>query len=86
MTYSFTQLDSVFGDDCEICSVNLKRMWCEFTCSPIKNEFVEPLGYQYAGDDKGYYYAVVNFTVNPFYACTMFNSCKQTSFIAEASI
>lgn len=34
MTHSFQQIDSVFGLDVPLCGVNLKKFWCEFTCSP----------------------------------------------------
>jgi len=34
---SFTELDGVFssiGGGCDICAINLKRLWCEYACSP----------------------------------------------------
>jgi hypothetical protein len=61
-------------------------MWCAYTCSPVQSTFVQAVGYSYAGAADGYYYAVDNFTVDPFYACTMFTSCVKTTFIAEASL
>ena len=85
IAYSFSQLDAVFGDDCKICSVNLKIMWCMYTCGPTKGNYVKPLGYQYS-PEYGYYYAMTNFTVDPNYACTEFTSCEKTSFISEASV
>lgn len=36
---NFIQIDTVFGLDCPICAVNLKRMWCEYSCSPNKANF-----------------------------------------------
>jgi len=39
---NFDSLDSVFGSKyggCDICSVNLKRFWCHFTCSPDQDKF-----------------------------------------------
>ena len=33
MYANFATIDALFGD-CPICGINLKRMWCEFTCSP----------------------------------------------------
>ena len=39
---NFDSLDSVFGASyggCDICAINLKRLWCEFTCSPKQHEF-----------------------------------------------
>ena len=43
---NFIQIDTVFGLDCPICAVNIKRMWCEYTCNPNKANFVKGLGYQ----------------------------------------
>jgi hypothetical protein len=39
---NFDSLDSVFGSKyggCDICSINLKRFWCHFTCSPEQHTF-----------------------------------------------
>jgi hypothetical protein len=36
---NFIQIDTVFGLDCPVCAVNLKRMWCEYTCNPNKARF-----------------------------------------------
>ena len=37
---NFKELDSVFGVDCPICSLNLKIMWCHYTCNPKQANFV----------------------------------------------
>ena len=37
---SYLTIDTVFGSaggGCDICAVNLKRLWCEYTCSPRQN-------------------------------------------------
>lgn len=34
---SYGKIDTVFGNGaggCDICGVNLKRFWCEYSCSP----------------------------------------------------
>jgi hypothetical protein len=36
---NFAQIDTVFGNDCPICGINLKRMWCDYTCAPNKTSF-----------------------------------------------
>ena len=76
-------LDAVFGGDCNICGINLKIMWCEYTCSPVRKTFVNATGYTV---QFGLNLTETTFTVNPNYACTIFSSCEHTSFIAEASL
>ncbi len=39
----FKSIDLVFGIDCSICALNLKKLWCEFNCSPRQSEFLKPL-------------------------------------------
>jgi len=39
---NFDTLGYIFGNEyggCDICAINLKRLWCEFTCSPNQAEF-----------------------------------------------
>jgi hypothetical protein len=39
---NFNSLDIVFGSGyggCDICSINLKRFWCAFTCDPEQHLF-----------------------------------------------
>lgn len=40
MYNNFKTIDSLFGN-CAICSINLKRFWCEYTCSPYQAYMVE---------------------------------------------
>lgn len=42
----FTRIDFVFGNDCPICAVNMKRLWCEFDCNPLQSDFIETLDYK----------------------------------------
>lgn len=77
MMESFKQLDSIFGADNKICGVNLKKMWCEYTCNPTQYLFVQFLGYQNVSQGE----SVVNmtmakFTVDEDMACTIFTSCQ----------
>ena len=34
----FATINEMFGD-CPICAVNIKRFWCEYTCSPNQADF-----------------------------------------------
>ena len=42
---NFGKIDAVFGQDVPICGVNMKRLWCEFACSPNKGNFANATGY-----------------------------------------
>ena len=83
MTENYQQIDSVFGMDCPLCAVNLKKLWCEYTCNPKKNEFDKGLGY---ADNHGVKMTEVFFSVNETMACDLFQSCKKVSLIAQASL
>ena len=72
---NFIQIDTVFGLDCPICAVNIKRMWCEYTCNPNKANFVKGLGYQIDSDHIVGNETLTSFTLDPDYACTLFQSC-----------
>lgn len=42
LTNNFETLGYIFGNEyggCDICAINLKRLWCEFTCSPNQSDF-----------------------------------------------
>ena len=42
MANNFETISYIFGSEyggCDICAVNLKRFWCEFTCSPNQDQF-----------------------------------------------
>jgi hypothetical protein len=39
---NFKTIDTSFShlnDGCDICSINLKRLWCDFTCHPEQRSF-----------------------------------------------
>lgn len=41
---SFGKIDAVFGSSaggCDVCAVNLKRFWCEYSCNPNQADFVQ---------------------------------------------
>mmetsp|Transcript_32901 Transcript_32901/g.50308 ORF Transcript_32901/g.50308 Transcript_32901/m.50308 type:complete len:186 (-) Transcript_32901:508-1065(-) len=87
MTENYKQIDSVFGGDCPLCAVNLKKLWCEYTCDPKKTDFVKGLGYKEI-EMNGHMQNMteVFFSVDEDMSCTVFQSCKKTSLIAQASL
>ena len=41
---NFKQLDGALSSSaggCDICAINLKRLWCEYACSPRQHEFLK---------------------------------------------
>ena len=79
---NFIQIDTVFGLDCPVCAMSLKRMWCEYTCNPNKAKFVAGLGYQNDTDPLVGLETLTQFTLDPDYACVLFQSCQKVSLIA----
>ncbi len=48
MKKNFNLIDVSFGSDasgCDFCSSNIKRLWCEYTCSPDQDKFIFNHGY-----------------------------------------
>lgn len=87
MTNSFKQIDSVFGNDVPLCGVNLKKLWCSYTCDPQKTNFVQGIGYkqiEVGGEMRNF--TEVKFMVDEDMACTLFKSCQKVSLIAQASL
>jgi hypothetical protein len=42
MSKNFKSIDTIFNTivgGCDICSINIKRFWCYFTCAPNQDEF-----------------------------------------------
>lgn len=73
---NFATIDSVFGEDLGMCGLNLKKLWCEFTCSPYQREFVNATGYNIKN------FTDILFSVDEDFACTVFRSCKKVSLVA----
>mgnify|MGYP002632984581 CR=1 FL=1 len=88
MTENFKQIDSVFGEDVPMCGLNLKKLWCEYTCNPTKVDFVLGTGYNAKKMDDGTItnFTMVTFAVDESMSCTLFQSCKKVSLIAQASL
>lgn len=83
MQFNYDQLDAVFFNDCPICAVNLKRMWCEYACNSVKSNFLDDHGTTVVDEVE---YAQVQVMIDEIYACGIFQSCEKESFIAQAGI
>lgn len=84
MKASFSQIDGVFGGDVPMCGINLKKMWCEYTCNPRQDLFLSPYGYKNVTDNDGNVKNMtkVYFAVDDTMACDQFRSCKKVSLVA----
>ena len=80
MYNNFKTVDSLFGNWL-ICSINLKRFWCEFTCSPYQYYFVDAFEQIKVKDVD---YPVLNLTmrISNDLACDIFYSCKKNPYVA----
>jgi len=86
LSQNFQQIDFIFGDDCPICALNLKRFWCEYTCNPTQSEFIEALGYKNVIINKITYQALeMNWYLNPEFVCGLFQSCNKVPEVSEMS-
>ena len=48
------QVDGAFSSGsggCDICAINLKRLWCEYACSPRQADFLKVSKEYYEYDD-----------------------------------
>ena len=102
IVHNYQQLDGVFATDCPVCAANLKRMWCTYACDPNKGNFrkcrVIILRHDFnsnftsfrlvldLGVEEGTGYRKIQVSIDSTYACTVFSSCKGTSFIAAAAV
>jgi hypothetical protein len=82
---NFATLNGVFGKDCPICAVNMKIMWCEYTCNPKQGLFTVATG-EKMDTDVNHECTLVTINLDPGMACDMFNSCKKTSYISQLQL
>ena len=73
---NFQKIDSVFGGDVPICAVNLKHLWCEFSCNPNKARFVNGTSYT-KQPGTGRRLTNVHFSVDDNMACKLYKSCQK---------
>lgn len=90
---SYTQIDGVFGsqgDGCDICAINLKRLWCEYACSPRQADFADTSKEFYPvpnpnKPDEEVMVQKVKLRIHADTACALFNSCKRIGFVTSVS-
>ena len=90
---SYVQIDGVFGSQgggCDICSINLKRFWCEYACSPRQDSFMTATKEFYPvpnpqKPDETVMVQKIKLTVHADTACSLFNSCKRVGFVSSVS-
>ena len=86
MRDNFRDIDMLFGADCPICGVNMKILWCEFTCSPTQADFIAPDNIIQVQKSGRWYDALhLDFHLNTSSACKLFNSCKKVPEVAQIS-
>ena len=89
LSSNFQQLDNLFGSKgggCDICSVNLKILWCLQTCDPNQSSFVSVSpAKEYIIDGKKIQLVPINFKINKSSNCALFKSCKKTKYASQVS-
>lgn len=76
----------MFESDCSICASNLKRMWCEYACNPLKAGWLSDQGERPATPPLTGMWRNVETVIDADYACGLFTSCKRESFISQAGV
>mmetsp|Transcript_2649 Transcript_2649/g.314 ORF Transcript_2649/g.314 Transcript_2649/m.314 type:complete len:98 (-) Transcript_2649:377-670(-) len=92
MHEKFSALDRTFGTNgggCDICSANMKYLWCIFTCDPNQEKWVTP-GETITIPDPIHPLDQItvlklNYTVSDNLACSLYQSCKKCSYVTEVS-
>ena len=91
MFYKFFLLDNTFGHlagGCDICSANMKLMWCYFTCSPNQSNFVSAGAQTVVPspvDNTPITIMLNNFTVTNGLSCEIYESCQKCPYVTEVS-
>lgn len=80
MYNNFKTIDSLFGN-CLLCSTNLKRFWCEYTCSPYQYYFVDSFD-QIKTSDVDYPVLNQSMRVQSNVVWDLYNSCKKNPYVA----
>lgn len=81
MYNNFKTIDSLFGD-CSLCSANLKRFWCEYTCNPHQDYFVDSFE-QERVPEVDYPVLIQTVRVESSVVCGLYNSCKKNPFVSQ---
>jgi len=80
MYNNFKTIDSLFGNWL-LCSINLKRFWCEYTCNPYQYYLLDSHGQVKVSDVD---YPVLNQTmrISNDIACDIYSSCNKNPYVA----
>eukprot|EP00828_Plagiopyla_frontata_P009224 TRINITY_DN14744_c0_g1_i2.p2 TRINITY_DN14744_c0_g1~~TRINITY_DN14744_c0_g1_i2.p2 ORF type:complete len:260 (+),score=31.30 TRINITY_DN14744_c0_g1_i2:95-781(+) len=74
---------------CDICGANLKRFWCQFTCSPNQSDFVVAMKTIQTPSpvQPGTMLTALNTTVtmNSNTVCDLYNSCNKTQYVTQVA-
>jgi len=72
----FQSLDLIFGTDCPLCAINLKKLWCNYNCSPNQSDFLDiknltkvKVGNQYVDALETDLHISLNTTTNLYKSC-----------------
>ena len=90
---SLKQVDGVFSSasgGCDVCSINVKRLWCEYACSPRQADFLKVSKKYYEYDDperpgEKILAQQANLTIEASTACAIYASCKRVPFVTSVS-
>ena len=84
MRDNFRDIDMLFGGDCPVCAVNLKILWCEFTCSPNTATFADPHEIQRIYKEHRWLDVLfIDVYVNILSTCDIFKSCNKVPEVAQ---
>ncbi|CAI2373836.1 unnamed protein product [Moneuplotes crassus] len=81
MYNNFKTIDSLFGD-CSLCSTNIKRFWCEYTCSVYQDYFVDSFE-QERVEEVDFPVLIQKVRVESSVVCDLYNSCKKNPFVTS---
>ena len=86
MRDNFRDIDMLFGGDCPVCAVNLKILWCEFTCNPNTTTFIDVHDVQKVYKENRWLDALfLDVYVDMEATCGIFESCNKVPEVAQLS-
>ena len=74
----FKSIDIIFGTDCPLCALNMKKLWCEYNCSPQQSEFLKVMNVTRVRIGQQYYEALeaeLHISLNA--TCNIYTSCRK---------
>lgn len=83
---NFQDIDIIFGTDCPLCALNMKRLWCEFTCNPNQADFVQAKDQVKVTISKVEYDALeIDLHMSLNTSCNIYTSCHKIPEITQMS-